>query len=54
MNSTQNISGLKNPPALRGVLVYDALMHRDGIVGSNPKRTASVLASGQRMTRVNK
>jgi hypothetical protein len=49
MNLTQNISGLKDPRDLSGVLVYDALMLRDGIVGSNPKRTASMLACGCRM-----
>jgi hypothetical protein len=54
MNSSQDISGLENPRELKGVLVCDALMHRDGIVGNNPKRTASVQANGQRMTRVNK
>jgi hypothetical protein len=53
MNSTQNISGLKNPRELRGVLVCDASMLRDGIVGSNPKRTASILASGYLMSQVN-
>lgn len=54
MNTIQDISGLKNPRELSGVLVCDALMRRDGIVGSNPKRTASVLASGHRTTQVNK
>ena len=54
MNTSKDISGLRNPRELKGVLVCDALMPRDGIVGSNPKRTASVQASGQRMTRVNK
>jgi hypothetical protein len=51
MTSTQDIADLK-PPALRGVLVCDALMLRDGIVGRNPKRTDSLLASGDRMTQV--
>lgn len=54
MNSTQNTPGLENPRELSGVLVCDALMLRDGIVGSNPKRTASVEASGHSMSPVNK
>jgi hypothetical protein len=49
MNLTQNIPGLKNPRELSGVLVCDALKLRDGIVGSNPKRTASMLACDCRM-----
>jgi hypothetical protein len=54
MNSAQNIPGLEKPRELSGVLVCDALMLRDGIVGSNPKRTTSVLASGYRTSQVNK
>jgi hypothetical protein len=54
MNSTQNIPGLRNPRELSGVLVCDALMLRDGIVGSNPKRTASVEAGGHSLNQVNK
>lgn len=54
MNSTQNISGLDNSSELRGVLVCDALMHRDGVVISNQKRTASAQVSGPRKTGVKK
>jgi hypothetical protein len=54
MNSTQNIPGLRNSQELSGVLVRDSLMLRDGIVGSNPKRTASGEASGHSLNQVNK
>jgi hypothetical protein len=54
MNSTQNIAGLENPQELGGVLVYDAVMHRDGIVGSNLNRTDSVQVCGRPMTEVRK
>lgn len=54
MNSTQNITGPKNPRELGGVLVYDALMLRAGIVGSNPNQTDSVQICGHRMTEVGK
>jgi hypothetical protein len=53
MNLTQNTPGLNNPRELSGVLVCDALMLRDGIVGSNPKRTASVEAIGHSVNQVN-
>ena len=52
MNSTQCIRGLQNSRELGGVLVCDALMLRDGIVGSNPKRTASILAGGHPQNQV--
>jgi hypothetical protein len=45
MNSTQDISGLK-PRALRGILVCDALMLREGSVGTMRKLTTSDMASG--------
>ena len=54
MNSIQNISGLDNPSELRGVLVCDALMHRDAIVISNPKRTSSTQVNGPSTTGVKK
>ena len=41
MNSALDISDLK-PRELSGILVCDALVLRDGIVGSNPKAIASV------------
>jgi hypothetical protein len=54
MSSTQTIPSLKNPRELSGVLVCDTLIPRDGIVGSNQERTASVQADGQLVTVVNK
>lgn len=44
MNSDQNISILKIPRELGGVLVCDALTLRDGIVITGPKRKVFVLA----------
>lgn len=54
MNSTQNIPGLEKPRELRGVLVCDAMVLRHGIVGSKPKRTAPILASGYFISLVTK
>ena len=54
MNSTEKITGLENPRELSGVLVYDAIMLRSGIVGSNPKQPDSVQIAGPRMTEVGK
>lgn len=54
MNSKQNITGLKNPRELGGVLVYDALMPRAGIVGSNPNQTDAAHICAPRMTEVGK
>jgi hypothetical protein len=54
MNSTQNTSGFQNPRELSGVLVYDAIMRRDGIVGSHPTQADSVQVCGHRMTEVRK
>ncbi len=54
MNSMQDIPSLNNPRELSGVLVCDALVLRDGIVGSNPKRTDFFQASGHRMAQVGK
>lgn len=53
MNSTQNNPGSKNPRELSGVLVYDAVMLRCGIVG-NPKQTDSVQVCADRMSEVRK
>jgi hypothetical protein len=52
MDSTQNIPGLKNPRELKGVLVCDVLMHRDGIADSNPQGTDSVQAYDPGMNKV--
>lgn len=53
MNSMQ-IRGLDTPQELSGVLVCDALMLRDGIVISTPKRTASVEAESDHTASVGK
>jgi hypothetical protein len=53
MNTAQDISDIR-PWELRGVLVCDALLLRDGIASSNPKATASVMASGHPTTLVKK
>ena len=37
MDSSNDISGLQNLQELKGVLVCDALMPREGIVAGNPK-----------------
>ena len=52
MNSTQNIPGLEKAQELRGVLVSDAMVLRDGIAGSKRKRTASTLANGYFISQV--
>jgi hypothetical protein len=53
MNPTHDISDLR-PGELKGVLVCDALMLRDEVVGINPKRTASVEATGHSLNKVKK
>lgn len=54
MNSKKNNTGPKNPRELGGVLVYDTLMLRYGIVGSNPNQTDSVQVCGHSKTEVRK
>jgi len=54
MDSMQHHPSIRNPRELKGVLVYDAVMRRCEIAGSNPKQAESMLVCEPRMTEVRK